>query len=120
MENSRLQPIAPEKSNIVTTQLQGFLEFIRTQGVIGFAVGFILGRAVSDLVGSLVADIINPLVGLLTNRFGDLSQMTLQVSTATLNYGKFVSLVINFVILAGIVYFVFKQLKLEKLDKPKK
>jgi large conductance mechanosensitive channel len=123
MENSnqtQSQEIVEPKKNIVVRQFSGFLEFIRTQGVVGFAIGFILGRAVSDLVGSLVNDIINPFVGIITGRFGDLTQMSWKVSTATVNYGKFLSLVINFVILAAIVYFVFKQLRLDKLDKPKK
>ncbi len=108
------------RRNVVTRQFHGFLEFVRTQGVVGFAIGFILGRAVSDLVGSLVNDIINPFVGLLTGRFGDLTQMSWSIYGATINYGRFLSLVINFIILAAVVYIVFKQLKLEKLDKPKK
>lgn len=108
------------KQNFIMRQFHDFFDFIRTQGVVGFAIGFILGRAVSDLVASLVNDIINPFIGLLTGRLGDLSQMTLQISTATISYGKFLSLIINFIILAAIVYFIFKQLKIEKLDKPKK
>src|SRR6185369_14857351 len=107
-----------KKRNFATRQLMGFFEFIRTQGVVGFAIGFILGRAVSDLVASLVNDIINPFVGLVTGRFGDLNQMAWHVASATINYGKFLSLVINFIILAAIVYFIFKQLKLDRLDIP--
>ena len=43
--------------------MKGFLDFIREQGVVGLAVGFILGGAVSKLVASLVNDLINPLLG---------------------------------------------------------
>lgn len=125
MENTHNSPTnqptpEPKKRNIVVRQFTGFLEFIRTQGVVGFAIGFILGRAVSDLVGSLVNDIINPIVGLMLGRFKDLASLSFKVYDASINYGKFLNLVINFIILCFIVYVVFKQLRLEKLDKPKK
>ena len=42
--------------------IKGFLTFIREQGTIGLAVGFLLGGAVSKLVTSLVTDIINPIL----------------------------------------------------------
>lgn len=99
--------------------MKGFIEFIRTQGVLGLAVGFILGRAVSDLVASLVADIINPLVGLLLGRFSDLADLSLTIGTATIAYGKFAAIFINFLIVAFVVYFGVTKLKLNKLDKPK-
>lgn len=99
-------------------QFSGFFHFIRTQGVAGFATGFILGRATSDLVGSLVNDIINPLIGLAFARFSDLSKLAVTVNGSTIAYGKFLSLLINFVILAAVVYFVIKKLS-EKFDKPK-
>jgi large conductance mechanosensitive channel len=43
--------------------MKGFLNFIREQGVVGLAVGFILGGSVSKVVTSLVTDIINPVLG---------------------------------------------------------
>ena len=96
----------------------GFMHFVRTQGVAGFAIGFILGKAISDLVGSLVNDIINPVIGLALNRFGDLSKLAVTINGATIGYGKFISLFINFLIIAAVVYFGIKKLS-EKLDKPK-
>lgn len=103
---------------MIREQFSGFFHFIRTQGVAGFATGFILGRATSDLVGSLVNDIINPLIGLAFARFSDLSKLAVTVNGSTIAYGKFLSLLINFVILAAVVYFVIKKLS-EKFDKPK-
>ena len=44
--------------------MHGFMDFIRTQGVVGLAVGFILGGAVSKVVAALVTDVINPLSAL--------------------------------------------------------
>jgi large conductance mechanosensitive channel len=96
-----------------------FLHFIRTQGVVGLAVGFILGKAVSDVVGSIVNDLINPIIGILLGKLGDLSALSVQVLSANITYGKFISIVINFLIIAGVVYFGVKKLGLDKLDKPK-
>lgn len=44
--------------------MRGFINFIREQGIIGLAVGFLLGGSASRVVTSLVNDVINPLVGL--------------------------------------------------------
>jgi len=101
------------------SHLKGFLEFIRTQGVIGLAVGFILGRAVSDLVGSIVNDLINPLIGIALRNIGDLSALSFQVLDANITYGKFLSILINLIIVAFIVYFGVKKLGLDRVDKPK-
>jgi len=99
-------------------QLKGYIDFIRTQGVAGFAIGFILGRSVSDLVASFVNDIINPLIGVVFKQFGDLSLATWKVGEVVIGYGKFLSLLINFFILAAVVYFGIKKLS-AFLDKPK-
>jgi large conductance mechanosensitive channel len=103
---------------MIRDQFKGFFHFIRTQGVAGFAVGFILGRAVSDLVGSLVNDIINPVIGLALTHFSDLGKLAVTVHGSTIGYGKFLSLLINFFILAAVVYFVIKKLA-GKIDAPK-
>lgn len=99
--------------------LTGFIDFIRTQGVIGLAVGFILGGAVSKLVTALVEDIINPLVGLALGKV-DLADKAITIGTASLLYGAFISTIIDFIIIAAVVYFGIKSLGLDKLDKPKK
>ncbi len=100
------------------TALAGFVEFIRTQGVVGLAVGFILGGAVSKLVSGLVENIINPLVGTAMGKV-DLADKALVVGDATLKWGAFVSTMIDFIIIAAVVYFGVKSLGLDKLDKPK-
>lgn len=103
---------------MIAQHVKGFVHFIRTQGVVGFAIGFILGKAVSDLVGSLVNDIINPLLGLAFKHFGDLTQLVWHIGNSTISYGKFLSLLINFFILAAVVYFVISKLSTQ-LDQPK-
>ena len=99
--------------------MKGFMGFIREQGVVGLAVGFILGGAVSKLVASLVEDIINPLLGLALGSV-DLAQKAIQVGDAQIMWGSLVSVVIDFLVIALVVYFGVKWLGLDKADKEKK
>lgn len=100
------------------TKLQGFMDFIREQGVVGLAVGFILGGAVSKTVSSLVDNVINPLVGLALGKV-DLADKAVTLGSAMLKWGAFISTVIDFIIVAAVVYFIVKGLKLDKMDKAK-
>lgn len=99
--------------------LKGFIEFVRDQGVVGLAVGFILGGAVSKVVSSLVADIISPLLGLVLGAAGNLSEAYIGIGDAKIMWGNFVSITIDFVVIALVVYFGVKALKLDKLDSKK-
>ncbi len=95
------------------------MDFIREQGVIGLAVGFILGGAVSKVVSSLVKDIINPLLGIILGAAGNLSSMSVKVGSAKILWGSFLSVSIDFIIIALVVYYGVTLLKLDKLDKKK-
>ncbi len=103
--------------------MKDFMNFIRTQGVVGLAVGFILGGAVSQLVEGLVAGIIDPLIAWafgtnnLTQQFATLGEGP---EAAVLSWGAVVVLLINLIVVAAVVYFGVKGLKLDKLDKKKK
>ncbi len=97
--------------------MKNFIAFIRNRGIVGFGVGFILGKATSDLIGSFVTDIINPVIGLATGNFTDLSKMAVHIASTSINYGNFSVNVINFIVLAVVVYVIAKVLRFEKLDK---
>lgn len=101
-------------------QLKGFANFVREQGVVGLAVGFLLGSAVSKLVSSLVNDIINPMLALVLGSTEDLEGMVINISTAQIKIGSFLSVLIDFLVIAGIVYLGLKLIGLDKLDKKKK
>ncbi len=100
----------------MNSKLQGFMDFIRAQGVVGLAVGFILGGAVSKTVSSLVDNIINPLVGALLGKVA-LTDKAVEIGSVSLKYGAFISTLVDFVIVAAVVYFGVKALGLDKLDK---
>jgi len=97
----------------------GFMQFIREQGVVTLAVGFILAAAVTKTVNSFVVDIINPLLGLLLGKV-NLSSATWQMAGVTLAWGNFVSALIDFTVIALVVYVGFKVLKLDRVDIDKK
>lgn len=101
--------------------LNEFKAFIAKGNVVDLAVGIIIGAAFTAIVNSLVADLINPIIGLVTggvdfsNLFIDLSG-TAPVSLAAAReagapvfaYGAFITAVINFVIIAWVVFLLVK------------
>jgi large conductance mechanosensitive channel len=99
--------------------MKGFINFIREQGVVGLAVGFILGGAVSKVVTALVTDIINPLIGLAIGSAGDLKTASIHLGNGKILYGDLISVFIDFVVIALVVYFGVKLIGLDKLDKKK-
>ena len=84
-----------------------FKEFISRGNVMDMAVGVIIGGAFTGIVSSLVEDIINPLLGL----FGGMNFDRLQwniLGDVTLNYGKFITAVINFLIMALVIFVIVR------------
>lgn len=105
------------------SQLKGFFDFIRTQGVIGLAVGLVLGGAASVLVKSLVDNVVMPPLGLLLGSAEGLKGLSISLgktvsgAPAILHYGIFLNDFVNFIIIALVVYVTIKLLKADKLDK---
>ena len=99
--------------------MKGFLDFIREQGVVGLAVGFILGGAVSKVVSALVTDVINPIIGIILGQTENLKTASFSVGKASILYGDLLSVSIDFIVIALVVYFGVKGLGLNKLDKSK-
>lgn len=99
--------------------MKSFMDFIRAQGVIGLAVGFILGGSVAKVVSSIVDDLINPFLGLILGSTQGLSGAYLPLFGAKIKYGNFISVLLDFIVIAGVVYFVVHGLKLDRLDKKK-
>jgi len=100
--------------------LKGFSNFIRSQGVIGAAVGFIMAASITKLITALVNDIINPLVGILVGSVGDLKSVYFTIGQTKILFGDFISSLIDFLIIAFIIYFGVKILGIQNLDKKKK
>ena len=87
-----------------------FKKFISRGNVMDMAVGIIIGGAFTSIVTSLVNDIINPILGV----FGGMNFDQLSVKLfgeATLYYGKFLTAVVNFLIMALIVFCIVKAIR---------
>jgi large conductance mechanosensitive channel len=110
-------PLAEEeaKKKVKKKGVAGFLDFIRKQGVVGLAIGFIVGVATATVVNALIADFINPVIGVVVGK-ANLDSLSFTVGKATFTYGHFISQLINFLVILAVVYFGFKAMRLEKLD----
>lgn len=88
--------------------LQEFKDFAMRGSVIDLAVGVIIGGAFQKIVNSLVKDILSPILGLFAkNSFDDLSISFMGV---TVRYGSFITEVINFIIMAFVIFLLVKAL----------
>ncbi len=95
-----------------------FKEFVMRGNVMDLAVGVIIGGAFGAIVTSLTDDIISPVLGI----FGgmDFSDLSVEVNGANIMYGKFITAIINFLIMALIIFLMVKGInKLMSLGKKK-
>lgn len=98
--------------------LKEFKEFVMRGNVMDLAVGVIIGGAFGAIVTSLTDDIISPILGI----FGgmDFSDLAVNVNGANIAYGKFITAIINFLIMALIIFLLVKAVnKLMNLGKKK-
>ena len=90
--------------------------------VMDMAVGIVIGAAFTAIVTSLVDDLINPIIGLFCGaNFADL-QATFFDGAVTLKYGSFIMAVINFIIVALVLFCIIKAMNkansIKKKDEP--
>lgn len=97
--------------------MKGFIAFLRKQGVVGFATGFIVGSSLTKLVSAFVNDFINPLLGLALGAVKGFTTITLNIGTAQLQVGHFFTTFLDFLIVAFVVYMMVHVLKFDRLDK---
>lgn len=93
-----------------------FRGFIASDNVITLAVGLVMGSAFTAIVSSLVEDIFMPLIVAVTGQ-ADVSEIVLNVGNTTLGIGNFIQMIINFVLIALLLFVVLKGL--EKAQKKK-
>ena len=83
-----------------------FKAFAMRGNVLDMAVGVVIGGAFTAIVNSLVGDIINPLIGLFFN--SDFSDVVIKIGDVDLKIGSFISAIINFLIVAFVLFVVLK------------
>ena len=93
--------------------MKEFKEFISKGNVMDMAVGIIIGGAFTAIVTSLVDDVIMPIISLLTGGF-DFSALCIVLGegegAATLNYGAFIAAIVNFLIIAIVIFCLIKSI----------
>ncbi|MEG0177223.1 large conductance mechanosensitive channel protein MscL [Anaerorhabdus sp.] len=83
-----------------------FKEFAMRGNVIDMAVGVIIGASFKSIVDSLINDIISPVLGLFVN--DSLNTLSITIGAITISYGAFISAIINFLIMAFILFIIIK------------
>ena len=86
-----------------------FKEFIMRGNVLDLAIGVVMGAAFTAIVNSLVDSIIMPVVTSLTGS-ASVEDLSVQIGSATMNYGAFIQAIIDFLIIALILFLVVKGL----------
>lgn len=113
--------------------LNEFKAFIAKGNVVDLAVGIIIGAAFTAIVNSLVADLINPIIGLITGGI-DFSNLFINLSgtdyaslkaakdagAPVFAYGSFITAIINFLIIAWVVFLLVKAVNKLKAATAKK
>ena len=94
-----------------------FKDFIAKGNVMDMAVGIILGAAFTAIVGSLVDDLITPLIGLFMGGI-DFSGLSATSGEAVFTYGNFIMAIINFLIIAFVVFMLVKMVNKAKGPEP--
>ena len=87
--------------------IKEFREFIYRGNVLDLAVAVMMGAAFTAIVKSLVDDIIMPIVGVIIGGL-DFAALSWQIGEATVKYGTFLQAVVNFLIVAWIIFLVVR------------
>jgi large conductance mechanosensitive channel len=86
-----------------------FKEFAIKGNAFDLAVGVIIGAAFGKIVSSLVSDVIMPAVGLLLGKV-NFSTLAFTVGSSTIKYGSFIQAIVDFVIIAFVIFLMVKQI----------
>ncbi len=84
-----------------------FKQFIARGNVMDMAVGVIIGGAFSAITTSLINDIIMPILGIFTGSIS-FANMAVEVNGAVIGYGNFIQAVLNFLVMAFVVFCLVK------------
>ena len=88
--------------------MREFKEFTLRDNVMSLAVGMIIGAAFQEIVTSLTENILSPIIGLLIGQNFD--SLKLDVLGVTLRYGAFITSIVNFIILAFVVFLLVRSM----------
>lgn len=96
--------------------IKEFKAFISKGNVVDLAVGIIIGAAFSAIVNSLVKDIVMPVIAIIIGNI-DFTTLSVTVNGSPLYYGNFIQAIVNFLIIALVVFLLIKLIN--RFRKPK-
>ncbi len=97
--------------------LKEFREFALRGNVIDLAVGVIIGGAFGKIIGSLVNDVLMPLIGLVVGGV-NFAELSFTVGAAVIKYGAFIQSIVDFVIIAFVVFLIVKAANASRKPEP--
>jgi large conductance mechanosensitive channel len=103
-----------EKEN---KMLKEFKTFVMRGNVLDLAVAVIIGGAFGKIIGSLVNDILMPLIGLVMGGL-DFSALNFAVGDAVIAYGAFIQAVVDFLVIAFVIFTIVKSANSAKKEEP--
>ncbi|MCX6649287.1 MAG: MscL family protein [Candidatus Bathyarchaeota archaeon] len=103
------KPAAAPAAPVKKTFGQEFMDFLNKYGVIGLAIAFIIGGAAGRLVTALVSDLLMPIIGVVVPN-GDWRTTVTQVGPIKFLLGDFLGTLVDFIVIALIVFMLMKQI----------
>ena len=100
--------------------IKEFKEFISRGSVIDLAVAVVIGGAFTKIVNSLVDDVIMPIIGVIIGGI-NFEHLMITVGTAEIKYGMFIQAIVNFILIALVIFSIIKsinQFKKKEDEKP--
>ena len=108
------KPAPPPPPPAKKTFSEEFMEFLNKYGVIGLAIAFIIGGAAGRLVSALVTDLLMPIIAVIVPG-GEWRTTVFAVGPVKFMLGDFAGALIDFIIIALVVFMLSKQLAKTKL-----
>lgn len=107
----------------LSKQVGGFVEFLREQSVIGIGIGLVLGTQIKTVVDAIMQSFVDPITKLFLPGEQLLTDKVVTISIASrhavIGWGKIAYAIFSFIMVAIIVYTIFKLLKLDRFTKKK-
>jgi large conductance mechanosensitive channel len=94
--------------------LKEFMEFMKTYGVIGLAIAFVIGGKVMEFVTATVSDLLMPIIGIFLPG-GDWKTWVLELGPLKLSIGHWIGAAIDFIIVAFFIFMIAKLILREKV-----
>lgn len=99
--------------------MQGFMNFVREQGVVGIAVGLTIGLAAVAMIERVLSALVTPIIEAITGSTDIKEALAVDIGDTTLKFGEAIDAIIQFLILAFVVYMMVKMIGADKWDSKK-